>query len=136
MKKIKRLDPYPFFDKIEELMKLKKINTGKVIDDYDIEQYGKLVQKGKCSHFDYNFGFFFVTIKTNHVHYKKLFHTRVYYHTIDDGCLGGWSIQDNLKKTLKRTQNIANVYRDIIVLPTDKEMNSKLIQYGIQLYPE
>ena len=134
---LQRINFYNLFDSVLELMKIQE-STYKIKGKPVIE-YAKLIQKGDCSLYDYNTGFFVVTITT---HYDKLmdnengFQTRVYYNTFDDGDFGGWSKHESYEKTIIRTRDIAAVYKNLNTLPSDEIMNLILRKLGIQLYPE
>lgn len=123
---------YDLFDQIRPLMGLVEQPKAVTSEVMGVE-YLKLVQTGGLSEVccDYGLGFLCVSISTVSPEDGN-FCTRVFFHTLDDGDYGAWGKPFSaFEDAQANTKRVAEVFRDMVALPSPEDLNALLRPLGL-----
>jgi len=108
------------YEKFEELQALTRMEkTGEY-------SWNKMIQTGSLSLHDYRTGYIDLSIYyllQSQKHYCRI--------TIDDGDFGSWNEFDTAKEAKELVDKAVNFFNDMIIFPTDEELNEELRPLGI-----
>jgi hypothetical protein len=93
--------------------------------------YQKIVQKGDFELYDYYRGFLAVDIYSTPALDRGNYQIRVYISNIDDGDWGAWSNSISLEKANSGVEKIKDIFKEMVKLPGEKEINNMLLPYGL-----
>jgi len=120
---------YGRFNTIREATQLAMVH-----DEPDQIEFHKMVQTGKLTHFDYGVGFLNFETMASFQAQAKTWHIRIWMANIDDGDFGGWSAPMTKDKVWSGVRKIAyNIMMNMVVFPTEVELNKLLLPYGVQV---
>lgn len=101
-----------------------------IYDDMNSCEYHKIVQTGELGLYDYKVGF--LNFETYAIKVQDYWQVRIWIASIDDCDFGGWSKPLTKHKALDTVRGIAeNVMKDMIVFPTQEQLNAMLREYGL-----
>lgn len=111
---------YGGFDQLRDLMAMKRVGPA---------EYAKYVQTGQSGICDHGQGFLYLQILEHNHHC-----IRVFIDSIDDSYGDGWTapILDATER-IERARQIAEVFRNMVTLPTLDELNVTLQPLGVFL---
>lgn len=134
-----KIDEYQLFEQVEQLMKMveqpRPVRCPKTGQECQSTQYLKLVQTSGLAevHHDYGRGFLVVLISTTRSHEQVgALCTWLWFATLDDGDYGAWGKPfKDLDKALEHTRQVAEVFRDMVTLPDEQQLNELLRPLGM-----
>ena len=96
-------------------------------------RYNKLIQSGdlKETLWDYNVGFYDVSMSYFQLGGKGLHTCRVYFHTIDDGDFGSWNDFETKEEAIELLEKIIKKFKDIHRCPTQDKLNEMFRNIGV-----
>ena len=118
---------YEFLNYVKEKIQLIKVDTK---NEYG---YHKLIQTGLIGIYDYNTGYFDVSVYLVNEPSGNIY-VRIWFGSLDDTDFGGWKKTDTIEEAKTTIDGIAqNIFKDMISLPTKDVLNNELSKYGINV---
>lgn len=117
---------FEVYAELHKLQSLEKITDG----------YRKFIQTGKSGMNDYNTGYVHVCVYYIFSTSYNAHCVRVFFGTIDDAAYGCWCECKTKEKAVKIVEDIANVFRNMVSLPTLDEINVLLRNFNCYIVQE
>lgn len=95
--------------------------------------FNKLIQSGDLAkeHYDYNVGFYDISIFYFQLADKNIHYCRVWFGTIDDGDFGSLNSFDTKEEALELLDKIKEEFKDIDKCPSSTELNILFRNIGV-----
>ena len=118
---------YDVFREIERLTEMVETDRG----------YAKMIQAGELGKWDYNKGFFDLSISRVFQPKENAWWVRIWLGTWDDGDFGAWKrVSDETIAKIEVKQIADEVFREMLIFPTEEELNILLRPHGIYMCDE
>lgn len=115
---------YEVYAQLSALQEMERITDG----------YRKFIQTGNSGMSDYNTGYIHVCIY--HILNNDGNCVRIFFGTIDDAAYGCWCECKTKEKAVKIVEDIANVFRNMVSLPSLDEINVLLRNFNCYIVQE
>lgn len=107
------------------------------MDETGDYQYNKMIQSGELAetHFDYDRGYYDVCMYY-YLDNEKKHQCRIWFGTIDDGDYGSWNELPNKEEAVELVEKARDLFKDMVVCPSHKDLNKIFNEIGIEFCRE
>lgn len=121
------MNKYEIFELMRSLMKIRALSRHTPCVGYQ-----KIVQKGDFELYDYNREFLAVDVYSIPSSDRGKYQIRLYISNVDDGDWGARSKPMSLDKANSGVERLKrDLFETMMKLPNEKELNDKLVSYGL-----